>query len=87
MPSFQILYLRENVLAYSEDVDVRDLLEAIDLATAKAPDLTAEIRSNGTRVGMIGPSLDDNALRSAELSTPGQTDQDQEFEVRLQLAR
>jgi hypothetical protein len=68
MPIFQILYLRENILAYCEDVDVRDLLEAIDRAAAKAPDLTAEIRSNGVRVGLVGPSLNEGALRSAELA-------------------
>ena len=68
MPTFQILYLRESVLDHSEEIDVCDLLEAIDQAMTKAPDLTAEIRSKGGRVGLVGPSLNEDALRSAELS-------------------
>ena len=68
MPTFQILYLRESVLDHSEDVQVRDLLEAIDLAMMKSADLTAEIRRNGTRIGLVGPSLSDDAIRSAELA-------------------
>ena len=92
MPTFQILYLRESVLDHSEEIDVSDLLEAIDQAMTKAPDLTAEIRSNGGRVGLLGPSLNEDALRSAELSAKNQ-DQPQECEiaeemkVRLRMVR
>ena len=90
MPTFQILYLRESVLDHSEDVDVRDLLEAIDLAMMKAADLTAEIRCNGVRVGLVGPSLSEDAIRSAELAT-ADTDQEsqiaEEMKVRLRMVR
>jgi hypothetical protein len=92
MPIFQILYLRENVLVRSEDVDVRDLLDAIDKASDKAPDLTAEIRCDGVRVGLIGPSLDENALRSAELAAEDnerspECEIAEEMRSRLSLAR
>jgi hypothetical protein len=80
MPTFQILYLRESVLDRSEEVDVRDLLEAIDLAMTKIPDLTAEIRRSGTRVGLVGPSLSENAIRSAELAH-GVSDRNRESEI------
>ena len=92
MPTFQILYLRENVLAHSEDVDVRDLLEAIEKASSKAPDLTAEIRWEGVRVGLIGPSPDEDALRSAGLATeenerPPECEITEEMRSRLWLVR
>jgi hypothetical protein len=92
MPIFQILYLRDNVLVRSEDVDVRDLLDAIDKASDKAPDLTAEIRCDGVRVGLIGPSLDENALRSAELAAEDnerspECEIAEEMRSRLSLAR
>ena len=92
MPTFQILYLRENVLAHSEDVEVRDLLDAIDKASSKAPDLSAEIRHEGVRVGLIGPSPDDNALRSAELAAednerPPESEIAEEMRSRLWLVR
>ena len=91
MPTFQILYLRESVLDHSEEVDLRDLLDAIDRAMVKAPDLTAEIRCDGTRVGLVGASLNEGA-RPAEHSAVG-TDQHEESEIaeemkmRLRLVR
>lgn len=92
MPTFQILYLRESVLDHSEEIDVCDLLEAIDQAMTKAPDLTAEIRSNGGRVGLVGPSLNEDALRSAELSAgdpdhPQECEIAEEMKVRLRMVR
>ena len=92
MPTFQILYFRESVLDHSEEVDVRDLLEAIDLAMMKTPDLAAEIRCNGTRVGMVGPSLNEDAIRSAELNVgdPERTQEceiAEEMKVRLRMVR
>jgi hypothetical protein len=92
MPTFQILYLRESVLDHSEEVEVRDLLEAIDLAMMKTPDLTAEIRCNGTRVGLVGPSLSEDAIRSAELAhgDPGRDSESEiaeEMKVRLRMVR
>jgi hypothetical protein len=92
MPTFQILYLRESVLDHSEEVVVRDLLEAIDLAIMKTPDLTAEIRCNGTRVGIVGPALNEDAIRSSELGA-GEPDRTQdceiaeEMKVRLRMVR
>ena len=92
MPTFQILYLRESVLDHSEEVVVRDLLEAIDLAMMKSPDLTAEIRCNGTRVGLVGPSLSEDAIRSAELSAAethqsSESEIAEEMKVRLRMVR
>lgn len=92
MPTFQILYLRESVLDHSEEIDVCDLLEAIDQAMTKAPDLTAEIRSKGGRVGLVGPSLNEDALRSAELSAgdpvhPQECEIAEEMKVRLRMVR
>jgi hypothetical protein len=92
MPTFQILYFRESVLDHSEQVDVRDLLEAIDLAMMKAADLTAEIRLDGVRVGLVGPSLSEEAIRSAELAAgnPGRIPESEiaeEMKVRLRMVR
>jgi len=91
MPRFQILYLRENVLDHTEEVDVRDLLDAIDRAMTKAPALTAEIRSDGGRVGLVGPSL--NVETASQTAHGADTNQCQESEIaeemkiRLQLVR
>jgi hypothetical protein len=87
MPTFQILYLRESVLDHSEEVELRDLLEAIDRALTKAPDLTAEIRCDGTRVGLVGASLNENALRSAELEQRPESEIAEEMKMRLRLVR
>jgi hypothetical protein len=93
MTTFQILYLRESVLDRAEEVNVRDLLEAIDLAMMKTPDLTAEIRRDGNRVGIVGPSLSDDAIRSAELPAGGISVQNceseiaEEMKVRLRMVR
>jgi hypothetical protein len=54
--TFRILYFRESVLEHSEEVEVRDVLEAIDKASAKAPELSVEVWSDQGRVGMIGPA-------------------------------
>lgn len=92
MPTFQILYLRESVLDHSEDVHVRDLLEAIDLAMTKAADLTAEIRCNGTRIGLVGPSLSDDAIRLAEIAAGDsgahhESEIAEEMKARLRMVR
>jgi len=91
MPRFQILYLRENVLDHSEEIDVRDLLDAIDQAMTKAPYLAAEIRSDGERVGLVGPSFTESTARS--MDRINETDQRleseiaEEMKIRLQLVR
>ena len=92
MPTFQILYLRESVLDHCEVVDVRDLLDAIDLAMTKAPDLSAEIRCDGGRVGLVGPSFHEETARTAEQAAE-KANQRQESEIaeemkaRLRLVR
>jgi len=93
MPTFQILYLRESVLDPSEEVDVRDLLDAIDQAMTKAPDLTAEIRCDGGRVGLVGPSFHEETACAASSRAADESDQRQESEIaeemklRLRLVR
>ena len=87
MPTFQILYLRESVLDHSEEVELRDLLEAIDGALTKAPDLTAEIRCDGTRVGLIGASLNENAMPSTQLDQQPESEIAEEMKMRLRLVR
>ena len=56
MQRFRILYFRESVLEHSEEVQVRDVLDAIEKASGKAPDLRAEVWSGNGRVGEIDPS-------------------------------
>lgn len=92
MPTFQILYLRESVLDHSEEVANCDLLEAIDQAMTKTADLSAEIRCNGLRVGMVGPSLNADAIRSAELAAEDanrcpESEIAEEMKVRLRMVR
>jgi hypothetical protein len=90
MPTFHILYLRDNVLDHSEEIELRDLLDAIDIAMAKAPELTAEIRCNGTRVGIVGPCPDSGAIRFQERvdedsDRPRESEIAEEMKVRLRL--
>ena len=92
MPTFQILYLCENVLDHSDEIEVRDLLDAIDTAMTKAPELTAEIRCNGGRVGLVGPSLGEAAMSSAEQAAertdrPQESEIAEEMKIRLRLVR
>ena len=87
MPTFQILYLRESVLDHSEEVELRDLLEAIDRALTKAPDLTAEIRCDGTRVGLVAASLNESAMPSTQLDRHQESEIAEEMKMRLRLVR
>ena len=91
MPRFQILYLRENVLDHTEEVHVRDLLDAIDKAMTKSPGLTAEIRCDGGRVGLVGPSLSEGAAgQAAHVADANQCQESEiaeEMKIRLQLVR
>jgi phosphoserine phosphatase len=89
MPTFQILYLRESILDHSEEVDLRDLLDAIDRAMVKAPGLTAEIRCDGARVGLVGASLSE-VPRPAEQPTAAPEQESEiaeEMKMRLRLVR
>jgi hypothetical protein len=56
MPIFQILYFQVSVLEHAEEVEARDVLEAIEKAAAKPPHLRVEIWSKDRRVAEIGPS-------------------------------
>lgn len=87
MPTFQILYLRGSVLDHSEEVELRDLLEAIDRTMTKAPDLTAEIRCDGTRVGLVGASLNESAMPSTQLDQHQESEIAEEMKMRLRLVR
>lgn len=54
MGTFRILYFRESVLERSEEIEVRDVLEAIDRATGKPTHLRAEVWSDRGRVAEVG---------------------------------
>ena len=56
MQIFRILYFRNSVLEHAEELEVRDVLDAIERASAKAPDIRAEVWSEEKRVGEIGVS-------------------------------
>ena len=56
MQVFRVLYFRDSVLEHAEELEVRDVLDAIEKASAKAPDLRAEVWSEEKRVGEIGIS-------------------------------
>lgn len=56
MQVFRILYFRDSVLECAEELEVRDVLDAIEKASAKAPELRAEVWSEEKRVGEIGIS-------------------------------
>lgn len=57
METFRILYFRDSVLEETETVDACDVLEAIERATGRLPELRAEIWSTKGKVGVVGPSL------------------------------
>ena len=56
MKDFRILYFRESVLDDAAEITAVDILEAIEHATAKRPDQSAEVWCDGRRVGQIGTS-------------------------------
>lgn len=87
MPTFHILYLRESVLDHAEEAEVRDLLDAIDLAMMKMPYLTAEIWRNGARVGLVGPlpGKDPGPLAAADPSPDHESEIAEEMKVRLRM--
>ena len=63
MQTFRILYFRESVLDSTEEVQVVDVLEAIEKATsAKSPEFTAEVWGENGRICIIGPSPDDTIV-------------------------
>lgn len=56
MQTFRILYFNESVLDHAEEIEFRDVLEAIERASKKARHLKAEVWSKNGRVGEIGAS-------------------------------
>lgn len=57
MQTFRLLYFSESVLKNAEQVEVRDVLEAIEKASGKPPHLRVEVWSDDRRVAEIGTSL------------------------------
>ena len=55
MQTFRILYLRNCVLHRTETLDALDLLEAIDRASERCGEETAEIWSANGKVGSVAP--------------------------------
>jgi hypothetical protein len=56
VPRFRIFYFQGSVLDQTEELDARDVLEAIERASGKPPKVSAEIWSEKGRVGIIGPA-------------------------------
>jgi hypothetical protein len=56
MQRFRVYYFRNNVLEHSEELQVRDLLDALELARSAEPDVRAEIWSEKGKIGIIGPA-------------------------------
>lgn len=56
MKCFRLLYFRDSLLVNAEEVQVRDLLEAIEKAGGQPPDVRVEVWSDDGRVGIVGPS-------------------------------
>ena len=57
MKRFRLLYLHNAILENVEEVEARDILEAVEKASGKPPHLKVEIWSDQRRVGEIGPAL------------------------------
>lgn len=56
MPTFRLLHFRDSVLESSEEVQARDVLEAIEKATGKPAHIRVEVWSERGRVAEIGTS-------------------------------
>jgi hypothetical protein len=56
MPTFRLLYLRDSLLEHAEEVEVQDVLEAVQKASGSPQDVRVEIWSESGRVGIIGRS-------------------------------
>lgn len=55
MQRFRIFYFRTSRLEHSEELQVRDILDAVDLAKPHDSAVRAEIWTRERRVGEIGP--------------------------------
>ena len=67
MQKFRVLYLRHNKLEHSESLTGLDLLEVIEKASKRVPDLSAEIWSERGKVGIVEPR---RSKVSASADTP-----------------
>jgi hypothetical protein len=56
MPTFQLLYFRGSVLEHGQEVEVRDVLEAVQETAGRPADLRVEIWSENRKVATIGSS-------------------------------
>jgi hypothetical protein len=56
MQTYRLLYFRESLLERAREVQVDDVLEAIEKAAGQAPDVRVEVWSEDRRVGIIRPT-------------------------------
>lgn len=56
MAKFKVLYFRQDEIEQAEEIEARDILEAIQIASAKLPNLRAEVWSENECVVEIGSS-------------------------------
>jgi hypothetical protein len=56
MPTFHLLYFRDSVLEHAEEVEVCDVLEAVQETAGRSADLRVEIWSENRKVATIGSS-------------------------------
>lgn len=59
MELFRILYFKDSVLQEAHEVRVRDVLDAIEHASAKPPHIRAEVWTEDRRVAEVGTSPDE----------------------------
>jgi hypothetical protein len=57
MPTFQLLYFRDSILEQSEEIEVGDVLEAVQTAAGRSAHLRVEIWFDHRRVAQIGALL------------------------------
>lgn len=92
MEEFRVLYLHNNVLTESEAFRARDVLEAIDRASGRSPDISAEIWSGNRRVAVVGPfprneSIVPNPTRRSDAVDESGSEIEKLMRARLDLAR
>ena len=56
MKTFRLLYFRESVLLHAQEVQGRDVVDAVGMAAGQPPEVRVEVWSEKGRVGIIGPS-------------------------------
>ena len=78
MPRFRILYFRDNVLDRAEEVEVTDVLEAIERASHKPAEVTSEIWSDRGKAGVVACAPDHLVGPPSE---DGRTDSTKEAQI------